>query len=82
MHVRINTIKGLDTSGEHFETTMHTTSGDFWYFFYHIIQEKSRIECVQEFRQHQNITTKKKTHQIQKPSLSSASSRQSCKELF
>lgn len=60
MHVRINTIKGLDTSGEHFETTMHTTSGDFWYFFYHIIQEKSRIECVQEFRQHQNITTKKK----------------------
>lgn len=31
------------------------------YFFYHTIQEKTRIECVQEFRQHQNITTKKHT---------------------
>lgn len=30
MLVKIDTIRGLDTSGEHFETTMHSKSGDFW----------------------------------------------------
>lgn len=53
MCVRIDTITSLVTSEGHFDTIMHTVSGDPWYFLHYVIQKYPGRENM--FKRTRNI---------------------------